>query len=57
MSMNTGFSRVLGNDRFFQRIATLPVFLNTDIKLETVAVMVTVSEDGEPRIYTKVNNS
>lgn len=36
----------------FQRIATFPVFRNTDVTLETVAEIVAVSEDGNTLIYT-----
>lgn len=39
-------------DRFFRRVATFPVFLNTDIDAETLAEIVAASEDGELLIYT-----
>ena len=40
-----------GNDSF-RRIATFPVYLNTDINAETVAEIVTASKDGNTLIYT-----
>ena len=36
----------------FQRIATFPVFLNTDVDKETVAEIVAASRDGNLLIYT-----
>lgn len=36
----------------FRRIATFPVFLNTDITTETVAEIVAASQDGMTLIYT-----
>lgn len=36
----------------FERIATLPVFLNTDANLETVAEILDVSRDGRTLVYT-----
>lgn len=36
----------------FTRIATFPVYLNTDINAETVAEIVTASKDGNTLIYT-----
>jgi len=36
----------------FKRIATFPVYLNTNINLETVAEIVAASEDGNTLIYT-----
>ncbi|WP_346293614.1 esterase-like activity of phytase family protein [Sphaerothrix gracilis] len=36
----------------FQRIASFPVFLNTDIDSQTVAEIVSVSKDGNTLIYT-----
>ncbi len=36
----------------FTRIATFPVYLNTDINTETVAEIVTASKDGNTLIYT-----
>ena len=41
-----------GNDRVFNRIATFPVYLNTDINDETVAEIVDASKDGKTLIYT-----
>ena len=35
----------------FQRIASFPVFQNTDVELETVAEIVTSSSDGNTLIY------
>ena len=39
-------------DRIFNRIATFPVYLNTDIDDETVAEIVDASKDGKTLIYT-----
>ena len=39
-------------DDSFTRIATFPVYLNTDINTESVAEIVTASEDGNTLIYT-----
>lgn len=39
-------------DKTFNRIATFPVYLNTDIDAETVAEIVDVSQDGNTLIYT-----
>ncbi len=36
----------------FQRVATFPVFLNTDVNKETVAEIVAASSDGNLLIYT-----
>src|SRR5262245_60100897 len=36
----------------FRRIATFPVFLNTDVRLQTVAEIVAASEDGKLLVYT-----
>ncbi len=36
----------------FQRFATFPVFLNTDVELETVAEIVTSTKDGKLLVYT-----
>ncbi|MGD9251840.1 MAG: hypothetical protein PVG19_11475, partial [Desulfobacterales bacterium] len=36
----------------FRRIATFPVFLNTDVELETVAEIVTSTRDGKLLVYT-----
>ncbi len=40
------------SDDSFTRIATFPVYLNTDINAETVAEIVTASKDGNTLIYT-----
>ena len=40
------------DDRVFNRIATFPVYLNTDINLETVAEIVDASKDGKTLVYT-----
>lgn len=40
------------SDRFFNRIASFPVYLNTDINLETVAEIVDASKDGRTLVYT-----
>ncbi|HBC58240.1 MAG TPA: alkaline phosphatase [Gammaproteobacteria bacterium] len=40
------------HDHYFERISSFPVFLNTDIDLETVAEIVAVSDDGKTLIYT-----
>jgi len=37
---------------YFQRIATFPIFENTDIDNETVAEIVAASQDGKTLIYT-----
>ncbi|MFV9616230.1 MAG: esterase-like activity of phytase family protein, partial [Gammaproteobacteria bacterium] len=37
---------------YFKRLATFPVYLNTDINLETVAEIVAASNDGNTLIYT-----
>lgn len=39
-------------ERFFNRIATFPVYLNTDINLETVAEIIDASKDGKTLVYT-----
>ncbi len=39
-------------EKFFQRVATIPVFLNTDVEEETVAEIVAASKDGNTLIYT-----
>lgn len=36
----------------FRRVASFPVFLNTDVDLETVAEIVTSAQDGKLLIYT-----
>lgn len=41
-----------GNSKAFNRIATFPVFMNTDINTETVAEIVDVSQDGKTLVYT-----
>jgi len=40
------------DDRVFNRIATFPVNLNTDIDAETVAEIVDVANKGKTRVYT-----
>lgn len=40
------------SDLVFNRIASLPVFLNTDIESETVAEIVDVTPDGNTLVYT-----
>ncbi|GAB5369073.1 hypothetical protein AAMO2058_001374000 [Amorphochlora amoebiformis] len=42
---------VLGH-RFFERAASFPVFLNTDVALETVAEIVTVTPDLSTLVYS-----
>jgi len=37
---------------YFQRIASFPVYLNTDINEETVAEIVAVTDDGNTLVYT-----
>jgi hypothetical protein len=39
-------------ERAFRRIATFPVFLNTDVSLQTIAEIVAASEDGKLLVYT-----
>ncbi len=39
-------------ERVFNRIATFPVYLNTDINLETVAEIIDASKDGKTLVYT-----
>ncbi|MGD2084179.1 MAG: esterase-like activity of phytase family protein, partial [Chromatiales bacterium] len=51
------FFRAFFRDRalpadYFERVATFPVFLNTDIDNETVAEIVAASEDGYTLVYT-----
>jgi hypothetical protein len=41
-----------GGDRMFNRIATFPVYLNTDIDAETVAEIVDVGNKGKTLVYT-----
>lgn len=36
----------------FERIATFPVYINTDIDTETVAEIVDASKDGDTLVYT-----
>jgi hypothetical protein len=36
----------------FERIATFPVFLNTDVELETVAEIIDATPDGQTLVYT-----
>jgi hypothetical protein len=43
---------VASTDSVFNRIATFPVYLNTDIDAETVAEIVDVSSDGNTLVYT-----
>ncbi len=38
--------------KVFKRIATFPVFQNTDVELETVAEIVSASQDGKTLVYT-----
>ena len=48
-------STVIADDQHnngFKRIATFPVYLNTDINSETVAEIVAASKDGNTLIYT-----
>ena len=52
----TSFAQAVPNDGPFRRIATFPVFLNTDIDTETVAEIVTASEDGQLLIYSDGEN-
>lgn len=40
------------DNRVFNRIATFPVYLNTDINLETVAEILDASKDGRTLVYT-----
>ncbi len=47
----TDFAAVTGG-KSFNRIASFPVFLNTDIESETVAEIVDVSQDGNTLVYT-----
>ncbi len=39
-------------DKLFKRIATFPVYLNTDVNAETIAEIVDVSQDGKTLVYT-----
>ena len=41
-----------GRGRYFERIATLPVYLNTDVGVETVAEIVAATVDGRTLVYT-----
>ncbi len=41
-----------GRETHFERIASFPVFLNTDVDVQTVAEIVSASEDGKTLIYT-----
>lgn len=49
-----GRDRGRGNnsDRYFRRIATFPIFLNTDVDTETVAEIVAAADDGNLLVYT-----
>jgi uncharacterized protein YjiK len=47
----TGGFSFQGNTQF-ERIASLPVFLNTDVSLETVAEILDASPDGRTLVYT-----
>ena len=40
------------DDNAFKRVSTFPVYLNTDINVETVAEIVAASTDGNTLIYT-----
>lgn len=40
------------DDRVFNRIATFPVYLNTDITLESVEEIIDASKDGKTLVYT-----
>ena len=51
LSVSTAFAHDDNNNKF-KRIATFPVYLNTDINKETVAEIVAVSNDGNTLIYT-----
>ena len=44
------------HQKFFQRIATFPVFLNTDIGEETVSEIVDATKDGKLLVYTDSAN-
>lgn len=52
----TSFAQDVPNEGPFRRIATFPVFLNTDIDTETMAEIVTASEDGGLLVYTDGKN-
>ena len=39
-------------DQYFNRIASIPVFLNTDVELETVAEIVAATDDGNTLVYS-----
>ncbi|MDX2137380.1 MAG: esterase-like activity of phytase family protein [Chloroflexota bacterium] len=47
-------SRTIAQDTalVFNRVATIPSFLNTDVESETVAEIITASQDGNTLIYT-----
>jgi hypothetical protein len=45
-----------GGEKSFRRIATFPVFQNTDIETETVAEIVVATDDGMTLIYTDSEN-
>jgi DNA-binding beta-propeller fold protein YncE len=53
---STGFVLAKGKPKYpprlFHRIATFPVFLNTDVDQETVAEIVATSKDGRLLVYT-----
>ena len=49
---NTAFADYQYKEKFFQRIATIPVFENTDVDEETVAEIVAASKDGNTLIYS-----
>jgi len=49
LSVSTAFA---DDDNKFKRIATFPVYLNTDVNEETVAEIVAASGDGNTLIYT-----
>lgn len=43
---------VKADNKIFNRIATFPVYLNTDINTETVAEIIDASKDGKTLVYT-----
>lgn len=52
LATSLSMTPALADDGKFNRIATFPVYLNTDINDETVAEIVDVSSDGMTLVYT-----
>jgi hypothetical protein len=52
LCMTSIASQADDSDKVFNRIATFPVYLNTDVDSETVAEIVDVGNKGKTLVYT-----